>query len=79
MTHTLSDYETEEVSNPIMTVQQLGSGWAAVLMVTVTRSDNSKYQDVQDTGFGRYATREEAMTEAKQWAESNNYPIDQSV
>lgn len=58
----------ETTSDFLMTVQQLGSGWAAVLMCTVTRSDGSTYPDVQDTGMGRYSTREEAVIEAKDWA-----------
>lgn len=73
MVHTISEYQSEKESDFIMTVQLLGSGWASVLMCTVTREDGSTYPDVMETGIGRYATKAEAVIEAKQWAADCEY------
>lgn len=58
----------ERLDNFRLETCRLGSGWAAVLLVDVTTEDGT-YTDVQQTGLGRYATREEAEVEARQWAE----------
>jgi hypothetical protein len=52
-----------------MTVQKLGSGWAAVLM-WLNNEDypGETFFEPWETGIGRYATREEALLEAREWA-----------
>lgn len=66
---------SEKLSNYRITVQLLGSGFAAVMLVDVDDQDGlGKYTDVQDTGIGRYKTREEAVREAKSWAEAEELP-----
>lgn len=63
----------------IMTVQMLGSGWAAVDMWL-----NNEHTDIPDmdfwepwqSGIGRYPTKNEALQEAIQWAESEEMPLD---
>jgi hypothetical protein len=52
-------------------VALLGSGWAALMLVFV-RDASGKYWDVERTGVGRYATRDEAVFEAKSWALSED-------
>lgn len=46
----------------------LGSGYAAVM---INYYDDS-YEDIQQTGIGRYKTSEEAEKEAKEWAEAED-------
>jgi len=60
--------DTETIVDGRITVQLLGSGWAAVHLVTVQCEDGSTYPDVQNVGFGRFATRAEAVVEARTWA-----------
>jgi len=61
----------EHVSNARITVQLLGSGYAAVCLVDVRPEGAvNSYTDVQQTGAGRYRTYEEAAIEARQWAEA---------
>lgn len=50
-----------------VTATKLGSGFAAILLFWETKGH---YWDVWQTGIGRYATKEEAEVEAKQWAET---------
>ena len=38
-------------------------------------SENQWYWDVINTGIGRYATREEAIEEAKEWAEADGIEL----
>lgn len=54
-----------------VTASLLGSGYAAVHMVLVRDPKLGDYWDVQQTGIGRYATREEAEREAKAWSKSD--------
>lgn len=64
-----------------VTTQELGSGWAAVMLVHVTPVDEDGndcgdgYVDVMDTGMGRYATQAEAQAEGRAWAEDENLPF----
>jgi hypothetical protein len=51
-----------------ITVMQGGSGWFAVEMWYNNQDDYGFWEPWQ-TGIGRYATREQAIVEAKQWAE----------
>ena len=46
-------------------VAQLGSGWAAVMII---KDENGL--DCQQTGIGRYKTRTGAENEARSWAEA---------
>lgn len=55
-------------------VTQLGSGWAAVEM-WLNNEDADHFQETYQTGIGRYATMEEAVTEMMRWAESDDLPI----
>lgn len=64
----------ETLSNHRIGVSLLGSGYAAVHYVDVT-DDNGTYTDVQQTGIGRYRTREEALEEAREWAEGDGIPL----
>lgn len=72
--------ESVEFPGYLMT-RLLGSGWAAVHMVNVTVSKPGKepytYEDVQQTGVGRYKTQREAWVEAKMWSESDEIPFDE--
>lgn len=72
--------ETVEFPGYLMT-QLLGSGWAAVHMVKVTvrkpGEEPYTYEDVQQTGIGRYATIREAWVEAKMWSQSDEIPFDE--
>lgn len=66
----------ETTDNYRIDVSLLGSGWAAILMCDVHNEKLGKYSDVYQTGIGRYATREEALTEARQWSETDEYPLE---
>lgn len=55
-----------------ITVSLLGSGYAAIHMRWY---DDMNGYDVQQTGIGRYRTREAATTEAIVWAQSDNIPL----
>lgn len=68
----------EKTSNFRIDVSELGSGWAAVLMVDVT-DKHGTYTDVQQTGIGRYKTRDAAVKEAKSWAAADDYPLEEGV
>lgn len=62
-----------------VTTQELGSGWAAVMLVAIECMEGDEriggYVDVMDTGVGRYATKAEAQAEGRTWAESENLPF----
>lgn len=64
----------ETTSNHRICVSLLGSGYAAIHMVDVTDAHGT-YADVQQTGIGRYATREEAENEARSWSELYEIPL----
>lgn len=68
----------EKISNHRIDVSLLGSGYAAIHLVDVT-DEHGTYTDVQQTGMGRYATREEALAEAKSWSKSDEIPLQASV
>lgn len=63
------------VKNYRITVGELGSGWAALLVADVS-DETGTYTDCIDTGISRYATREEAEQEAKSWAMSDGYLLE---
>lgn len=52
-----------------ISVTQGLSGYFAVLMMWTTQDDGCGYEP-WNTGIGRYATREEAVREAREWAEA---------
>lgn len=60
----------------------LGSGWAAVHIVKVNvrkeGGEDFTYEDIQQTGVGRYASQHEAWVEAKMWSESDEIPFDEA-
>lgn len=68
----------ESVSEHQIEVGKLGSGWAALHTVLVT-DDHGSYRDCQQTGIGRYATREEAVVEAVGWSRSDEIPLADGV
>lgn len=49
-----------------ITVGQGMAGWFAVLMMW----NKEGFYEPGNTGFGRYKTREEALDEARDWAEA---------
>jgi hypothetical protein len=63
----------EITGNYRITVQLLGSGYAAAMLVDVT-DDIGTYTDIQDTGIGRYRKREQAVIEAKDWSRDEEIP-----
>ena len=56
---------TEDRSNFITVTQ--GSLWFAVMYWW--NKEYNGFWEPWDTGYGRYATKEEAIVEAKEWAE----------
>jgi hypothetical protein len=65
----------DKVIQERMTVQLLGSGYAAVHMVLVEDDNLGQYWDVQQTGIGRYRTRQEAEQEAIGWSISDEISL----
>lgn len=66
----------EKVTSEHLEVMLLGSGYAAVHVVTVSVLNEagevvSEYPDIQQTGIGRYAHREQAAIEARMWSRSD--------
>ena len=59
---------TDVDKSPQIQVGKLGSGWAAIMYQWQT---DGHFWDVFQTGIGRFATKEEAVIEAKIWSESN--------
>lgn len=60
----------------LMTVQQLGSGWAAVLMwMNTEEADLGPFWEPWALGNGRYATWDEAAAEARSWAQDGDIPL----
>ena len=60
-------------SNPdYITVSLLGSGYAALHM---TWDSEAQFYDVQQTGIGRYETRDKAETEARSWSISDQIEL----
>lgn len=55
-------------------VQELGSGWAAV-MYHMAEEDGHTFPEPWDTGVGRYATRTEAVRDARSWADAECVPF----
>lgn len=62
---------TDKILDQYISVSLLGSGWAAIHFVEVLEQGKKMpYWDVQQTGIGRYKTKQEAISEAKLWAEA---------
>lgn len=62
----------EKIIDEMITVECLGSGFAAVHRVLIKDDEFPEaYWDVQQTGFGRFNNSEEAEVEAKSWSESD--------
>lgn len=57
-----------------ITVMELGSGWAAVMIADY--EDMGWGPDVVQTGFGRYTTRDEAEQEALDWSQMEEVPLE---
>lgn len=60
-----------------LTVQLLGSGWAAVEMWINNEHEDGlgDFPELWKIGFGRYRTRGEAQVEMRQWSVSDEIPI----
>lgn len=59
-----------------ITVTEGGAGWFAVHM-WINREDipGQAFPEPWDSGYGRYATREEAEVEARAWAADEGLPF----
>jgi hypothetical protein len=67
----------EPSKNWRLSVSRGMSGWFAVLIADFQHEKSGFwYTDVWQTGIGRYATREEAESEARSWAESEGLPYE---
>jgi len=60
--------------NHYITTYKSISGWKAVERAEYEDSPGQWFEDNEQTGFGAYATREEAIQEAKDWSESDAIP-----
>lgn len=68
--------EDEFTEHPHVATAKLGSGWAAICYVDVVNGSGAfMYTDIWQTGVGRYATEDEAYSEALTWAEAEELPI----
>lgn len=56
----------------MITVMLLGSGYAAIHM---RYYDDMEGYDIQQTGIGRYRTKEEAVKEAQDWSTSDEIEL----
>jgi hypothetical protein len=56
------------IHQPYITTYKGGSGWFAVQIHW--NPDMGGFEEINQTGVGRYATKEEAEDEGKQWAKS---------
>lgn len=59
----------DKILDEYITVYLSITGWTAVHRVLVDEGDRNPYWDNQQTGLGKYATREEAFVEARCWGE----------
>lgn len=53
-----------------------GAGYFAVHVGMFKDDEIGEYQDVIQTGIGRYKTSERAIEEAKEWAKAENLPLE---
>lgn len=61
----------DKILDQYITATLLGSGHAAVHRVLVLEEGETQaYWDMEQTGIGRYEKVENAIIEAKEWAES---------
>ena len=68
---------TEEARNFRIRIMELGSGWAAVMVVDIHDGPTGEflYHDIEQTGVGRYATAAEAVREAETWTAAEGLPF----
>ena len=59
---------------PVISVARGMAGWFAVLYWW--NPEDGGFPEPYNTGLGRYATREEAVEEARAWAEDENVRLD---
>lgn len=62
------------VRNKRITTYKSISGWKAAMCAEYEDEPGIWTPDVEETGIGAYATREEAEQEALQWAEFEDVP-----
>ena len=65
----------EKILDEFIGVHLLGSGFASVHRVLVKEDNDEPYWDYQQTGIGRYKTREKAEIEARSWARSEEIEL----
>jgi hypothetical protein len=57
-----------------ITVYKPVAGWKAVMMWLNEEEDFGPFWEPYETGFFAFATREEAVADAKAWAEAEEIP-----
>lgn len=65
----------EKILDSYIRIALLGSGYAAVHMVRIDDTELGIYEDVQQTGIGRYKERKQAVSEAIMWAAAEEIPL----
>lgn len=76
-----AEFEATFVGPPVpdpkfwMTVQMLGSGYAAVMMWKNEEDLKYPFDEPYETGIGRYKNYKSAWYEARSWAESEEIPL----
>lgn len=65
----------DKILDEHITVYLSITGWTAVHRVLVQEDDNEPYWDNQQTGIGKYKTREEALVEAKMWGKAEEIKV----
>lgn len=61
------------MNKPYITTMHGGSGWFAVLM---SYYEDIKGYDVTTTGIGRFATKADAIKEAKYWVKAEDFELE---
>lgn len=77
LTMTMPHEFNEDLSDVII-VSELGSGWAAVHL-TYTKEEDFGFWEPENTGVGRYATKEAAAVEAREWAENEGIRLSKEL
>lgn len=66
----------EKVIDEHITVYLSITGWTAVHRVLIQDTETGdEYWDNQQTGIGKYKTREKAMVEARSWGKSDEIKV----
>jgi len=65
----------EKVLDEYITAYLSITGWTAVHRVLIQEDNDIPYWDNQQTGIGKYKTKEEAMVEARLWGISEEIRV----